>query len=125
MPWPTSSATSTTHRTVQPASVHQPGASATGTTPTNDPPPAKDPPPDIDALFKARRFTEAVAAHVPDLPFDCVLADSGTLDRDGLMDAALNLGADVRFAPVAAEGHAARHDPARLARAYADLMGIH
>jgi uncharacterized cofD-like protein len=73
--------------------------------------------------FTPAAHLEAVAAHVPDLPFDCVLADSGTLDRDGLMDAALNLGADVKFAPVAAEGHAARHDPARLARAYADLMG--
>jgi uncharacterized cofD-like protein len=74
--------------------------------------------------FTPAAHLEAVAAHVPDLPFDCVLADSGTLDRDGLMEAALNLGADVKFAPVAAEGHAARHDPARLARAYADLMGI-
>ena len=74
--------------------------------------------------FTPAAHLEAVAAVVPDLPFDCVLADSGTLDRDGLMDAALNLGADVRFVPVAAEGHAARHDPARLARAYADLMGL-
>jgi uncharacterized cofD-like protein len=64
----------------------------------------------------------AVAAHVPDLPFDCVLADSATLDRDGLMDAAADLGATVHFAPVAAEGQAARHDPARLADAYAHLM---
>jgi uncharacterized cofD-like protein len=64
----------------------------------------------------------AVAAHVPDLPFDCVLADSGTLDRDGLMEAAADLGAGVRFAPVAADGQAARHDPVRLARAYAELM---
>ena len=74
--------------------------------------------------FTPAAHLEAVAAHVPDLPFDCVLADSGTLDRDGLMDAAADLGADVRFAAVAAEGQAARHDPARLARAYADLMGI-
>ena len=74
--------------------------------------------------FTPAAHLQAVAAHVPDLPFDCVLADSGTLDREGLMDAAADLGADVRFAPVAAEGHAARHDPARLARAYADLMGI-
>lgn len=75
--------------------------------------------------FTPAAHLEAVAAHVPDLPFDCVLADSATLDRDGLMDAALNLGADVKFAPVAADGHEARHDPARLAHAYADLMGIH
>ena len=74
--------------------------------------------------FTPAAHLEAVAAHVPDLPFDCVLADSGTLDRDGLMDAAASLGADVRFAPVAADGHGARHDPARLAQAYADLMGI-
>jgi uncharacterized cofD-like protein len=73
--------------------------------------------------FTPAAHLEAVAAHVPDLPFDCVLADSGTLDRDGLMDAAAGLGAQVRFAPVAADGQAARHDPERLARAYADLMG--
>jgi uncharacterized cofD-like protein len=72
--------------------------------------------------FSPAAHLAAVAAHVPDMPFDCVLADSGTLDRDGLMDAAADLGADVRFAPVAADGQAARHDPARLARAYADLM---
>ncbi|HVF06674.1 MAG TPA: uridine diphosphate-N-acetylglucosamine-binding protein YvcK [Frankiaceae bacterium] len=74
--------------------------------------------------FTPAAHLEAVAAHVPDLPFDCVLADEGVLDRDGLMEAAADLGAQVRFAPVAAVGHAARHDPARLARAYADLMGI-
>jgi uncharacterized cofD-like protein len=73
--------------------------------------------------FTPAAHLEAVAAHVPDLAFDCVLADSGTLDRGGLMDAAAGLGAQVRFAAVAAEGQAARHDPARLARAYAELMG--
>jgi uncharacterized cofD-like protein len=73
--------------------------------------------------FTPAAHLEAVAAHVPDLPFDCVLADSATLDRDGLMEAAAGLGARVRFAPVAADGHGARHDPARLAEAYADLMG--
>ena len=72
--------------------------------------------------FSPAAHLEAVTAHVPDLPFDYVLADSGTLDRDGLMDAAAGLGAEVRFAPVAADGPEARHDPARLARAYADLM---
>jgi len=72
--------------------------------------------------FTPAAHLAAVAAHVPDLPFDCVLADSATLDRDGLMEAAADLGAEVRFAPVAADG--ARHDPARLAAAYADLMGL-
>ncbi|HEX8004031.1 MAG TPA: uridine diphosphate-N-acetylglucosamine-binding protein YvcK [Mycobacteriales bacterium] len=72
--------------------------------------------------FTPAAHLAAIAAHVPDLPFDCVLADSGTLDRDGLMEAAADLGAEVRFAPVAADE--ARHDPARLAVAYADLMGL-
>jgi len=72
--------------------------------------------------FTPAAHLEAVAAHVPDLPFDVVLADDGTLDRDGLMDAANGLGAQVRFAPVRADGHVARHDPERLARAYSDLM---
>jgi uncharacterized cofD-like protein len=74
--------------------------------------------------FTPAAHLNAVAAHVPDLPFDCVLADSATLDRDGLMDAAADLGAEVTFAPVAADGHAARHDPERLAEAYAGLMGL-
>jgi uncharacterized cofD-like protein len=72
--------------------------------------------------FTPAAHLNAVAAHVPDLPFDCVLADSATLDRDGLMDAAADLGAEVAFAPVAADGPAGRHDPGRLAKAYADLM---
>jgi uncharacterized cofD-like protein len=72
--------------------------------------------------FSPAAHLHAVAAHVPGLPFDCVLADSGTLDRDGLMEAAADLGAEVRFAPVAAVGQAARHDPERLARAYGELM---
>jgi uncharacterized cofD-like protein len=74
--------------------------------------------------FTPAAHLNAVAAHVPDLTFDHVLADSGVLDRDGLMDAASDLGAEVTFAPVAADGQAARHDPVRLARAYADLMGL-
>ena len=74
--------------------------------------------------FTPAAHLQAVAAHVPDLPFDCVLADSATLDRDGLMEAAAELGATVHFAPVAAEGQAARHDPALLAAAYATLMGF-
>jgi uncharacterized cofD-like protein len=72
--------------------------------------------------FSPAAHLHAVAAHVPGLSFDCVLADSGTLDRDGLMEAAADLGAEVRFAPVAAVGQAARHDPERLARAYGELM---
>lgn len=72
--------------------------------------------------FTPAAHLEAVAAHVPDLPFDVVLADSATLDREGLMEAAAALGAGVRFAPVRADGHVARHDPERLARAYSDLM---
>jgi uncharacterized cofD-like protein len=72
--------------------------------------------------FTPAAHLNAVAAHVPDLPFDCVLADASVLDRDGLMDAAADLGATVRFAPVAADGPAGRHDATRLAAAYADLM---
>jgi uncharacterized cofD-like protein len=72
--------------------------------------------------FTPAAHLNAVAAHVPDLPFDCVLADDSVLDRDGLMDAAADLGATVHFAPVAADGPAGRHDAARLAAAYAALM---
>ena len=72
--------------------------------------------------FTPAAHLNAVAAHVPDLPFDCVLADASVLDRDGLMEAAADLGATVHFAPVAADGPAGRHDAVRLAAAYADLM---
>jgi len=64
----------------------------------------------------------ALAAHAPDLQVDHVVVDEGVLDRDGLMDAAAALGAQVCFAPVAAQDSPERHDPARLASAYATVM---
>ena len=71
--------------------------------------------------FSPAAHLEALAAHAPDLRIDCVVADSSVLDRDGLMEAAKGLGATVHVADVAAD--AARHDPALLAAAYADVLG--
>ncbi len=70
--------------------------------------------------FSAAAHLDAIAAHAAELRLDVVIADSGVLDRDGLMEAAAGFGATVHFADVAAEP--ARHDPERLARAYAEIM---
>ncbi|HVE63683.1 MAG TPA: uridine diphosphate-N-acetylglucosamine-binding protein YvcK [Mycobacteriales bacterium] len=64
----------------------------------------------------------ALVAHAADLRVDFVVADESVLDRDGLMDAAAALGAKVHFAPVAADDSSARHDPARLAAVYSNVM---
>ncbi|HVF21317.1 MAG TPA: uridine diphosphate-N-acetylglucosamine-binding protein YvcK [Mycobacteriales bacterium] len=64
----------------------------------------------------------ALTAHVPDLCVDHVVADVSVLDRDGLMSAAAEVGAQVHFSHVAADDSSARHDPARLASAYSALM---
>jgi uncharacterized cofD-like protein len=71
--------------------------------------------------FSPAAHLAALAAHAPDLRIDWVLADSSVLDRDGLMEAAKELGATVHMADVAAD--AGRHDPVKLATAYAHVLG--
>jgi uncharacterized cofD-like protein len=66
---------------------------------------------------------EALAAHAPELQLDVVLADESVLDRDGLMEVAAGLGARLEVSRVAVDGGAPRHDPERLAVAYAGLLG--
>ncbi len=56
------------------------------------------------------------------MSIDHVVADESVLDRDGLMSAAADVGAQVHFSHVAADDSSARHDPARLASAYRMLM---
>ncbi|MFN2625983.1 MAG: 2-phospho-L-lactate transferase CofD family protein, partial [Mycobacteriales bacterium] len=72
--------------------------------------------------FSPEAHIHALAAHAPELRLDHVVADESVLDRDGLMDAAATLGAEVHFAWVAAANGVARHDPVRLATAYGELI---
>ena len=73
--------------------------------------------------FSQAAHLDAIAAHAPNLAIDHIVADSSVLDRGGLMEAAMALGAEVHLADVAVDGGAPRHDPARLAAAYAAVIG--
>jgi uncharacterized cofD-like protein len=66
---------------------------------------------------------EVLADHAPGLTVDVVLADRQAIDAaDGLEKAAGMLGARLMFADVAMRDGSPRHDPARLARAYAQIF---
>jgi uncharacterized cofD-like protein len=66
---------------------------------------------------------EVLADHAPGLQVDVVLADHQTFGAaDGLDKAADLLGARLVFADVAMGDGSPRHDPARLARAYAQIF---
>ncbi|HWH27613.1 MAG TPA: hypothetical protein VNU26_01400, partial [Mycobacteriales bacterium] len=68
---------------------------------------------------------EVLAAHAPELVLDIVLADAdAVLDRRGLMAAVESAGGRLELAPVAVGDGTPRHDPARLASAYARVMGV-
>ena len=73
--------------------------------------------------FSPAAHLDAIASHAPDLAVDHIVADTSVLDRSGLMDAAVTLGAEVHFATVGVDGGAPRHDPGRLAAAYAEVLG--
>lgn len=77
------------------------------------------------AGFSAARHIELLAEHAPDLRLDVVLADSRfAADDDHLPAWADSLGARLVVADLAARDGTARHDPLRLASAYAEVMGI-
>ncbi|MCX6396049.1 MAG: uridine diphosphate-N-acetylglucosamine-binding protein YvcK [Propionibacteriales bacterium] len=62
--------------------------------------------------------------HAPDLRIDTVLADSGSVVHESrLRSAASDLGARLVLADVAAAGASGQHDPEKLARAYALVLG--
>lgn len=62
--------------------------------------------------------------HAPDLRIDTVLADSGSVVHESrLRSAASDLGARLVLADVAASGVSGQHDPEKLARAYALVLG--
>ena len=77
------------------------------------------------AGFSAAKHIELLAEHAPDLRLDVVLADSRFAADDPHLPAwADSLGARLVVADLAARDGSARHDPLRLASAYAEVMGI-
>jgi uncharacterized cofD-like protein len=77
------------------------------------------------AGFSAAKHIELLAEHAPDLRLDVVLADSGFASDDPHLSAwADSLGARLEVADLAARDRSPRHDPLRLASAYAEIMGI-
>ena len=77
------------------------------------------------AGFSAAKHIELLADHAPDLRLDVVLADSGFASDDPhLASRADSLGARLVVADLAARDGSPRHDPLRLASAYAEILGV-
>ena len=77
------------------------------------------------AGFSAAKHIELLADHAPKLRLDVVLADSAFASDDPHLVAwADSLGADLAVADLAARDGSPRHDPLRLASAYAEIMGV-
>jgi uncharacterized cofD-like protein len=75
--------------------------------------------------FSPEAHLEVLAAHAPELVPDVVLADrDAVLDQRGLMTAVEATGGRLVLAEVALGDGTPRHDPERLARAYAQVMGV-
>lgn len=74
--------------------------------------------------FSAETHLEVLAAHAPELDVDVVLADSDAVRgvEDGVREAAAALGARLVVRPVALRDGTPRHDPVRLAEAYAGIL---
>jgi uncharacterized cofD-like protein len=73
--------------------------------------------------FSSSTYLEVLALHAPDLQIDVVLADAaGIADKAMLEETVEGLGADLVIADIAATDGSPRHDPQRLAAAYARIM---
>ncbi|RZS82821.1 putative cofD-like protein [Motilibacter rhizosphaerae] len=73
--------------------------------------------------YTAEAHVEVLLAHAPGLRLDVVLADPGSVgDADALRSVVSSAGGRLVLAPVAADGAPDRHDPERLARAYASVF---
>lgn len=82
-------------------------------------------PADETAGFSPSRHLEALAEHAPGLRLDVVIADEAFADNDPHLEAyASSLGARVVVADVAMRDGSPRHDPLRLASAFADVIGL-
>jgi uncharacterized cofD-like protein len=74
--------------------------------------------------FAPETHLEVLSAHAPDLKLDVVLVDAGSVvDEDQLRLVAASLGAEVVVADVAMDDGSPRHDPVKLANAYAGILG--
>ena len=77
------------------------------------------------AGFSAAKHLELLAEHAPRLRLDVVLADASFGSDDSHLGKwADSLGAELVVADLAARDGSPRHDPLRLASAYAEVMGI-
>lgn len=75
------------------------------------------------ANYTAEKLLDVVHDHAPDLHFDVVIADPGSVhDQAALEASAKRLGAVVILANVAKGGGAPQHDPQKLKSALADLI---
>jgi uncharacterized cofD-like protein len=73
--------------------------------------------------FSPEAHLEVLAAHAPELVPDVVLADAeAVVDTRGLMAAVEAVGGRLELASVALGDGTPRHDPVRLAAAYARVM---
>lgn len=73
--------------------------------------------------FSPEQHLEVLCAHAPDLGLDAVLADRAAVaDRRRLTGACRELGAELVVADLAVGDGTPRHDPGRLADAYARLL---
>ncbi|WP_233358734.1 gluconeogenesis factor YvcK family protein [Thermomonospora amylolytica] len=73
--------------------------------------------------FSPQAHLEVLQSHAPDLRVDVVLADRGVVeDADALDKAVRMLGGRLMLADVAAADGTPRHDPARLAQAFAQIF---
>jgi uncharacterized cofD-like protein len=73
--------------------------------------------------FSPAQHLEVLASHAPDLALDVVLADASAVPDVGeLRAAAESLGGSLVLADLAVGDGTPRHDPAKLARAYASLL---
>ena len=75
--------------------------------------------------FSPARHLEVIAEHEPRMRFDVVLVDRGFAGQDPHLESfARNLGAEIVVDDLAMRDGSARHDPLRLASAYANIMGV-
>ena len=73
--------------------------------------------------FSPETHLEVLSVHAPDLKLDVVLVDSGAVvDEEQLRHVAATLGAELVVADVAMDDGSPRHDPLKLADAYARIL---
>ncbi len=73
--------------------------------------------------FSPERHLEVLAQHAPELRLDVVLADrAAVLQPEGLARTAKSLGAELVVADLASGDGTPRHDPVKLAIAYAEIL---